>query len=174
MPIHKQQFDPIALIGENIALYYDNSWHYFRVNYLRPLYRSHKIVHDFGSISASSQISEFVQPSDELELKQTEIGQLRLMPLDDIEIDIRTGATDPVSATDGKVTRISRHQGLVDPTWAASEHFYKADRLYYFGVYNPYATSTGQSRVAFWGWKFDVTELEDEPDKKTMCPHGRW
>lgn len=173
MPIHAKEFNPIALIGENLALYIDDSWQYYKVRYLRPLFRSSSIVHDFGSISANGSIDEFVQPKDELKLDEDEIAQLRLKPLDDIELDIRTGATEPVSATDREITRITGHQETVDPTWAATEQFYISDRTYYFGVYNPYATETSMSRVAFWGWLFNVTELEEEPEKKTMCPHGK-
>jgi len=174
MAIHEPEFKPIALVGENIALYKDKKWNYYQVKYIRPLFRSANLVTDFGAVSAESSASNIIQPDDELDLKATEIGQLRCKPLDDFEFDIRTGATDPVAATNDVVTRISKHLAEVDPTWAMTEHFYIADSLYYFGVYNPYPYDLARTRVAWWGFKFDVIKLEEEPEKVTYCPFERW
>jgi len=173
--IHEPEFKPIALVGENIALLKSGrTWKYYRVEYIRPLFRSPNLTTDFGAVSASSSISQIVQPDSQLEIKATEIAQLRCKPLDNFEFDLRRGTTDPVAATDDVVTRISKHLEEVDPTWAMTEHFYIHDDLYYIGVYNPYPYALTQTRVAWWGFKYDVTELEEEPEKKNYCPMERW
>ena len=174
MPIHDLEFKPLVLIGENLALYYDKAWHYFEIKYLRPLFRSANLITDFGAVAAESSAAAIVQPEDQLKIKNLEIAQLRCKPLDDFEFDIRTGATDPVAATDDVVTRISKRLEEIDPTWAMTEQVYKYTNLYYFGIHNPYGWALDRTRIVWWGFKFDVVELEAEPDRVTWCPHERW
>lgn len=174
MPIHNPEFKPIALIDENIALYYSGAWHYFKVKYIRPLFRSANLITDFGVVAAEGSAASILQPDDQLDIKKSEIGQIRCKPLDDFEFDIRTGATDAVAATSDVVTRVSKHLEETDPTWATTEWFYKYTDLYYFGIYNPYPYDIDRTRIAWWGYKFDVDALPEKPERAIYCPMERW
>ena len=176
MPVYEDiKFEPIAKVGENIILVPLESYsldkagrpRYFKVTHIEPL---PAIYHDFGSISASSEVTD--KEISNLYLHDNQLGQYRIYPLDDIVIKVKQPKSSKRYATKNYVSSID---AFTYPDNLREIFIFEDENATYFDVSNPNNYAISKARAKFVGWKFIlepivVTSAEDIPKTYTVVP----
>jgi len=164
------ELKPIALVGENVALFRENRWFYFTVTYIDPLY---PFVKDFGAISAGETLES--QEVSELEVGEGWLGHFRVIPIDDIEITVR----QPKAKTRGVVSstvvsKISKYLVTLGITNLSEIFVWEgtAGKEVFFDIKNPTDYDLAMSRVLFTGYKYALEELKEKPTRFTALMVG--
>lgn len=156
-------FEPVAKPRENIRIVPDNK--YYRVEYVEPIYG---ILISLGSVSAESTGS--LKELTELDLNPLEMGQWRIVLLDDINLIVKQPRATQKGTTKIESTKISPHLMLLDPSLKFTELFTFEDKTRIFiQPENPTKYSVN-ARILVFGWKFLLAELESPPAKYTDIP----
>jgi len=121
-------------------------------------------IKDFGSLSAATWSTE--KEDTNLELSTNELGQLRMMVLDDIRVRLK----NPEPVTKWRTAKTNFHlpqfptepgqEWLKEYLFRLSEFFYWEDTTPRFNLYS--ATAVTVSRVLFTGWKFKMEPITEK------------
>jgi len=153
-------FEPIVKIGENLLILPEQKYGYYTVTAIEPL---PVIIHDFGSVSSESESKDINVSA--LQLNEGEVGQWRLVPLDDIEVEVKQPLANTRSVTKEVTSKINAFSVAFDPTLKHTEFFTIKDEKVYFKITNPTKSDITRARVAFFGWKLKVKKLPAKPAK---------
>ena len=149
-------FEPLAKPEENILLLPDEI--FFKVVDVEPI--PSQIV-DFGSINSGSSTEKTTEDmKNYLRLEGDELAQIRIKPLEDVEIEIwqpPTEARYAIANAPGKITIYSKEQH--------TETYIMADKPFKIRVTNPHGYNLSKSRVVFYGYKYKLEKLEYKPEK---------
>ncbi len=172
--IFKKEFEPIALVGENILILPDNRA--FKVVYIEqlPIY-----VKDFGPIAAGSEIvtGEAGVPDlvkGFLEMPKNELAQIRFKLLDDIEVRVFQPRRAGRFTTNAVQFVIDKRIEEIDPTLKLTEIFQFEDRSLAFIIRNPTNYNLSSSRILFMGYRYVLKELSQIPEKYVAVPVGAY
>jgi len=156
----QKDFVPVALEGQNLKLVPLDK--YVKVKYVEQL--PVQIV-NFGAIAAGATSANNV--ITQTQMQDTEVGQFRIAPLDDVEITVRQ-----LGATTRFVSRLNTYllDGHTDIGSNMSEIFVYKDNAPTFDVRNPGTVNINLSRIIISGFRYVIEELSEVPDKYTAVP----
>lgn len=161
---------PVVQIGENLGIWSDSKWLYFKTDYIEPVPRSSQSVVNFGALAAAATIGKALVQI--LRLESLQLLHLRFEPLDDVELVLweKGGAQRFINRS--FTARISLLTCLRDPYLATTTFFVLGrDKDPFIEVFNPSITyARAQSRAIFWGYRYILQELKTEPAVYTRIP----
>lgn len=169
--IHKREFEPIVRIEEAVRLVAERDI-YARVVYIEPI---QPLIIDLGPIGAATPTLWPAPGSSrelsELELGESEFGQWRIAPLDDILLEVRLPAA---------IARFVRRAGAtpVSRLSISRDQFTEIFTLRRLAVptvvpYNPNFYPLDMARILVAGYRYVFEHLESAPEKYTTIPiHG--
>lgn len=158
-------FEPIAKVGEYLAVYPTDKYGYYKINYICQL---PEIVKDFGSLNATSSTGDI--KVTELYMDDGFIGQWRIIPLDDIIIEAKQPLAKSLWTTRNKTASISLRSLKTNFMSGVLEVFIFEDEEFYLNITNPTNYTQPKNRVLFTGFKYSISKLEAPPEKFTTIP----
>ena len=162
-------FEPVVKPRENVRLVPPperDTREYFQVQYIEPVY---VYIHNFGTLAAG-QKTNITEISD-LDLYENELGQWRLLLLDDVEVTVRQPRGVERGTTKVVSTKVTPHLILIDRSLKSTEIYTFEDKYrVYLVVENP-TNYTITPRILFFGWKFRLKPIP-KPAKWTDIPIG--
>lgn len=149
---------PVCLVGENIGVWTQADYWFFKVLHIEALPASRTMQQDIGAVTSatSSNITEIT-------VARAQDGNLlhvRAAPLDPVELTVyqqrATGRHTAFSATGV----ISVSTGNRDPHYASSTYFILGkEKSIWVQVANNTGYNLAQSRVRFWGFRYVIDPL---------------
>jgi len=163
MPPYVQQLEPLVLPEQNIGLWEGIEWKYFKVLRLLPLYPGE--VYNFGKLAAGAS-TDWVALKNLLEIGKNEVAQFRILPVDDVSISLRIPpAGAQIAHTKNRIYNITRYSVGMNPQLNLTEFFSYEDNYPHAQCTNPTAYEQNLNRIRLEGFRFQVEELEEEPEK---------
>ena len=166
---------PVVKIKENLSVMTGGDWSHYRVDYIEPLPRSAPLVVDLvalsGNVTIAANGSITKQLIQFLRLNDKEITHFRFEPIDDIEVILWEQSATARYATNFVQARASKFTATRDP-WLATTTFFVIgkDRDVNIEARNPNPVAWPQARVAFWGYRYIVSDLKSVPAVTTYIP----
>lgn len=160
------EFLPIVRKGENLELIKSDTGAvvgYYTVNYIEQLPEK---IHDFNSIA--TEASDEDQEVNDLYMKDLQLAQYRIIPLEDVEITISQPKSKKRFATKSYVHKITIRTNQIAPHQTSLYVF--EDEKIFFTVKNPTKYTTPMNRILYYGWRFCLTELTEPPPVYTTIP----
>ena len=157
-------FDPVAKPRENVRLVPKNE--FYSVEYVEPVYG---LLIDFGTIDADKEGSLY--EVEELDLEDNQLGQFRIMLLDDFDLLVKQPRAAERGTTKTQSTRITPYLAMNDPTLKFTEFFVFGDsnRIYLQPI-NTGRQYSVYARAFIFGWKLGLKRLTETPMKYTDIP----
>lgn len=148
--------EPVALIGHNVCVRYENDSYYRRVIWFEPIPPFQFL--DIGAVAANTVSAK--TNANNLSMWRNEIAQIRWYPLDTAQIRLY------LPAADGR-SNLRNIQAPVDPTITTrdpdlhlTEIFIWEDRVPAFEAINYTADALAQVRLVGMGFRYVTEELE--------------
>lgn len=167
---------PVAQIKENLAIWTQNAWAHYRIEYTEPMPRSTPLIAEMVTLSgatflaAGGTIARRVVAILQLNLEQ--FLHLRWEPLDNVEGVLWEQATQGRFVSRGGQARVDRNTKTYDPYLASTTFWILGnDRDMNLEVRNPMSYATPVARFAFWGFRYTLTDLTtgmSDVDKKLL------
>jgi len=158
-----EPFEPIAQIDQFVKLIPQEE--YYVVKWIEPL---PDIIRDFGAIGAEG-VKEDVEV-DELYLEEKRLGQYRIIPLDDITIEVKQPKAGIRYATKKVIAIISFRTVLANPAGNIREIYVWENGKIFFTVKNPRKYDIAMSRVMFLGYQYMLEPVVEVPKVYTVVP----
>lgn len=166
---------PIAQIEENLTIWTEQKWKWFKVNFIEPIPRSTPYVFNFCTaaapvIAANTTVQRQVLAI--LQMQQDELFHIRFCPIDDVECRIFELAAAARFSTRGGHARVSLFTQLFDPYLASTTFFVIGgeNKDAQVECINTQPVAIGAARVAFWGYRYLVEELKSKPSASRYLP----
>jgi len=160
------EFLPVVRKGENLELINSDTGKvvgYYHVNYIEQLPEK---IHDFDSIA--TEASDEDQEVTDLYMKDKQLAQYRIIPLEDIEITISQPKSKKRFATKSYIHKITARTNQIAPHLTSL--FVFEDEKIFFTVKNPTKYTRPMNRILYYGWRFCVTKLPTAPPVFTTIP----
>jgi hypothetical protein len=123
------------------------------IEYIEPIVPGSAMVQDFGPIAAGATLANAIVGI--LRLDDNNLLQVRWRPLDDVEGVLWLQRGQAKFTIKYVTSRVTLFTGASDPAWATTQFWVLGkDRDPYVEVRNNTAYSYGQSRFAFWGYRY--------------------
>ena len=154
---------PIAKVGENIAVWRDNAYVPYKIQWYEGIPQSSPFVVDMVAISGATNIPAGGQTQKSitvtLQMYPDELLHLRWEPIDDVEGLLWELNNQARYATKGAQGRTSPFTWRRDP-WLSTTTFWilGQNRDPSIGAFNPWAIAQPTARFAFWGYRYILTE----------------
>jgi hypothetical protein len=155
---------PVAKVGENLAVWRDQSYYPYKIEWMEGIPRSSPFVIDMVATSGAVTIPAGGQTqksiSTVLQMYPDELLHLRWEPIDDVEGLLWELNNQARNATKGGQARTGPFTSLRDP-WLATTTFWilGQNRDCSIGAFNPWAIAQPTARFAFWGFRYILREL---------------
>ena len=120
-------------------------------------------VKDFGSISAGGKLQQ--QELDFLELEKGFLAQIRVLPIDDVNIYIRPTQQTMRGALKKVVFYIPKWIADNEEYHELAEIWQREDHSYYADIEDATGSGVSTSRVLFVGWLYKVKKIEEAEAK---------
>jgi hypothetical protein len=161
---------PIAKIGENLAIYKDNTWIAYKIQWFEGIPQSSPFVVDFVLASGVLNIPPGGQTNKAasvvLSMTENEMLHLRWEPIDDVEGMLWELNESSRYTTMGAQARTSPFTSRRDP-WLATTTFFvlgqNISNTAVIGAFNPWAIAQPTARFAFWGFRYVLTPMGVDP-----------
>lgn len=150
---------PWGKIGERLLVKRVQKFVLYLINYVEQIPLANPIVRDFGSIAANTT-SAGVSLQTPLEMDGAEIAQWRIKLLDDLVLQINQPQNLPRFLAKNARSRITKWGQMFDPFDAMSEIAVFQDEYPYVDVINPTDYTQVTTRVAFYGFRYRLSELQ--------------
>lgn len=156
MPAYDPPLQPVALTDQILNLQPDDGFR--RVDSVEPMAQVGPV--DFGSAAAGGTATDSSGSSEievtELEMTQHQVGQFRIVPISDVEIELRQDGRQ-----EQRMTNANTASQWTPHTPANLREFYVwTDDVPYLVVTNPNTYAMDATRVAFHGFKYNLTAEE--------------
>lgn len=162
--LYDPEFSPILEVGHTVILKGSDfkaageSYRCVAIDAL-PQY-----IKDWGSLTAATWDTD--NQDTNLELDSSELGQLRMMVLDDLRVRLKNPAPVTKWRTAKTTFYLPQFPVTADEDWMknyffrASEFFYWEDTTPRFDLYS--ATTVTVARVLYTGWKFKLEPITEK------------
>ncbi len=149
--------EPIAMIGDNVALYKGNSWFYFKVTMYEPIPWFQFL--NLGAVAANTTNAPV--NATNLDMFDNEFGQFRWFPIDNAQI-LRRHPNITISAL--KTLQVPVDMNIVDrdPCLHLTEFCTYQDQRPQFQAINGANIALTQCRLIGGGWRFSIDSIEDK------------
>ena len=163
-PLISTTFPRHTRIKQNLAVWSQQSWQYFNVDYIEGIMPSSPTVIDRGAAVANATIA--AAEIALLDVDVNELMQIRWAPLDDVEGVLWLTRSQAKGATRGVHSRTSKGLSAFDPLYETTEfNILGRDRNAFIEVRNLGDYGLAQARFVFWGWKYILTPLKNVDDQ---------
>lgn len=153
-------FPPMADVGKAVMVWSQGAWYPFRVLRRTALPRSTPMRNDFGAINANANAAKTSIAN--FQLYNNQLAQFRCQPIDPVEIELYQLAGNPQWTVRSVLARVDRLTEARDPYMESSEHaFIGFNGSPAYTIYNTQGFNLAQSVVEFWGYRFDVEQLQN-------------
>ena len=165
--LHKKEFEPIVRPKDYVAILTPQAkWVYGRVVYVEPI---HPQIKNLGSISAASATSypthRGTEELEEMEVGKNEFAQYRLLPLDDVMLEVYLPAA---------ISRFNLKAGPTKISVRSPEHFAEIfvyeDNVPTIKYYAVLFRDLDNARIMFYGYRFVFEPLTTPPKEFTVIP----
>ncbi|RLF95985.1 hypothetical protein DRN58_10100 [Thermococci archaeon] len=153
--VYAKDFEPVCKVGENIKL---SDGTVAVVEFIEPV---PLITKDFGSLSAGAS-STLTELDTELEVEKNQLLQIRIVPLDDIEVTVKQPRGVGKYSTRYTSSALKLLPKDVFQHSQESEIFIKEEGVIYVEVKNPTEYTLPRSKVAFLGYKYILKKYPPE------------
>lgn len=182
MPIVGNLYDsapisPVAQIKENLAIWTDGKYVGFEILFIEPIPRSGPYTIDLLPIAQVAFVGPFLTINQALipalQVNQSELFHARWVPLDDVEGQLFELANMPRYNPRGGQARTSLLTEVYDPYLATTTFWVlggPGNKDANFGCYNPQAVAQTQARFAFFGYRYQLRQLEVVPPNARYLP----
>lgn len=160
------EFLPVVRKGENLEIIKSDTGEvvgYYHVNYIEQLPEK---IHDFGSIAAATSSED--QEVTDLYMKDGQLAQYRIIPLEDVEVTISQPKAKKRFATKSYIHKITARTNQIAPH--QTQLFVLEDEKIFFTVKNPTKYARPKHRILYHGWRFCLTKLPTPPPVYTTIP----
>lgn len=166
---------PIVKIKENFSVWTMGTWKHFVVDFIEPMPRSSQMVVDLLATSGATTLAANGTISKQLMnillLSSGEFLQLRYEPIDDIECVLWEQASQGRNSTRGTHARVTLTTPMRDPYLATSSFYIIGKDLDpQMEIRNPQGVAISSARVVFWGYRYLISSLQNEPANTTRVP----
>ena len=169
---------PVAKIKENLAIWTSGVWKHYRIEHIEPMPRSAPLVAEMVTLSlattlaAGGTIARRLLPI--LQLNLGEFLHLRWEPLDNVEGVLWEVSGQGRFISRGAQARVDRNTKTYDPYLATTTFWIIGglERDMNLEVRNPMSYATPVARFAFWGYRYNLTDLTvgmSDVDKKALA-----
>lgn len=166
---------PIAKIKENLSIYTAGQWRHYRIAFMEPMPRSDQMMVEMvvasgaTTIAANGTIAKrlvaILQPAE------NEFLHLRFEPIDDMEGVLWEQSSQARFSARSVHARVTRFTWLRDPYLATSTFFILGmNRDINLEVRNPSGVAQPLARFVFWGYRYLLEALPNEPPATTWVP----
>ena len=149
--------EPICMPGENVGIWVNKVYEFYRVLFIEGLMRSNPITIDLGALAAgaATAVIELLL----LEMPRQEFAQFRCEVLDDVEVILYQGRADQRHKLFSRVATYSRFLRQLDPDGHTGEFYGFEDNNAFMQATNNTDYALTQARVTFWGFRYVVEPL---------------
>lgn len=155
---------PVAKIKENLAIWTQNSWGYYRIEYIEGMPRGAPMTRDMvnaagvTTLAANATIAKRVV--DILQLNELEFLHVRWEPVDPVEGLLWERAGQAKFQARSVVARVTRSTKDYDPYLATTTFWVLGrDRDMNLEVRNPLGYAVPAARFSFWGYRYVLEDL---------------
>lgn len=152
--------NPIALVGQKIAVWSAPNWVCFKVIFLEPYPRSRPLVFNLGAIGAGLATQNVPLTALKMSVDPPEMVQARFYPLDDFEVTIKKGGADTRFKSKNLTAQADRFTIQVDPDLHTVEFVILKDEEPNVIGTNPTGYALAQARMALFGFRFILDDLK--------------
>jgi hypothetical protein len=159
-PFSSGALEPVVLVGENIGVWTQQTYKFFKVVFIESVPPSRQLIQDLGAVAdaANSGQTEFT-------VSQAQDGsllQVRLLPLDKVEIEIAQQRATVLHTTDTQTARPGYWAYGLDPNGGMMTHWVLgSEKNMYINAYNVSGYALAQTRVLAWGFRYILNSLPD-------------
>ncbi len=152
--------DPFALVNEKVAIWLKAMWHLYSVHYVEQMPRSQVMVFDQGALAALANTGDQRLLNLDQQTSPPGMAQLRCFPLDDISVEIKLGRAESRFTAANISARVDRFTEITDPCLHTTEIVILQDNSVYVNCTNPTPYATAMSRIAFFGFRYTLNDLQ--------------
>ena len=163
----KHWLEPVAMPGENLRL--DPLNIYVKIRYYEEI---PGFIEDFGALASGN--STAITEVENMEMSENQVGQFRIKPLDDIDIQVYQGRGVGRFAIKNVLCTILPLTEQLSPYYNSTELFVYEDEPPWFQVTNNGTIDLKKTRVLIQGFRFVVETLKEAPTKYTVIPVAGW
>lgn len=153
--------EPRLKVGDYVAVFTQGAMLYHQVLYREGIPRSSPTTINFGAVAANGTVAKALALA--MQMDENQLLQARLTPLDDIEIvpwELQSQGRFALRNIQARVSLFTKEH---DPDLETTEMFVMgSQRDLYLEIRNPTGYALGQSRVAFWGHRYILTNPSKE------------
>lgn len=166
---------PIAKIKQNLSIWSENRWMHHRIDFIEPIPRCTTFTVEMVTFSGATTIAANGTITKRLItfllMNRNELLHLRWEPVDDVEGRLWELAEAARFAPRGGHARVSRFTALRDPYLATTTFWILGpNKDMQLEVLNPNPIALPSARVAFWGFRYMLSVLPNEPSDTTWLP----
>ena len=155
-PNQKEEMEPIAQIGQNVAIYYDH-WMYYKVNFIDPVPWFQAI--NLGALAAlASTPAPVIAPN--LDLNDDEFGQWRWYPLDDAQYRLYVPGATGRYVLKSLTVPVEKSVVNRNPSLSMTEFYTWEDHRPAWTANNG-TIALAQTRIIVGGFRFHGQKIED-------------
>jgi len=167
-PYKSGPIEPIVMPGENVGIWVNKVYEFYKVLYIEGILRSNPLTVDLGALAAGAAtgVTELLF----LEMPRQEFGQFRAEVLDDVEAILYQGRADQRHKLDTRVATYSRFMRQKDPDGHTGEFYGFEDNNAFMQATNNTDYALTQARMVFWGFRYVVEVLKGYDWKMQKLP----
>lgn len=169
-PYKSGPIEPVLLPGEIAGIWIDR-WIFVKLDFFEPLVKSEQLMHDFGALAAGA--SSGTISLTELDVHQYNFAQYRFQVCDDITAELHQGSASARFGNMNRVTRITGYNQIADPCGHMTEFFVYEQNHAHMLVTNETDYALTQSRVVFWGYKYNCSLMPNYSEKSPPPAYTR-
>lgn len=166
---------PIARIKDNLSIFSENHWMHFNIDFMEPVPASTPMTVEMVTASGAAVIAALGTIAKQvvalLQMNQNEMLHLRWEPLDDVEGLLWELAGQARFNPRGAHARVGPMTSMRDPYLATTTFFILGrDKDMNLEVRNPLAVAQSLARFVFFGYRYILKPLAQEPANTTWLP----
>lgn len=136
----------------------------YRVEYVEPLPASVPLRQNLGAVNAGATVQKVLITG--IQLNDNVLLQCRIKPIDDIDLLLFLQQGTAKFWIRNSQATVNLFTQIVDPEWKTTTFFVMGrDKDLYVQVNNVTQYNLVQSRLQVWGWRANVTPLDDDTHK---------
>ena len=154
---------PVAKVGQNMGVWTNNTYRFFRILFIEGLPGSPQLVQDIGAVNANSVSTE--TRITVVDAPEGSIVHCRCAPLDDIEFEVSEIKASKRFVANSQIARVSLFNAAFDPYWALTTMFVLGNmQSIYVTAYNNTDYNEAKSRLKFWGLRYTIDRLDPQTE----------
>jgi hypothetical protein len=156
-PYKSGPMEPVVMPGETVGIWVNKAFSFYQVEFIEGVPPSEPLEETCGALAVGAQSA--VTQLNLLEMPDHEFGQFRMRVIDDVSVILFQGRADQRHKVMNTVATATRYTNVVDPCGHTTEFFVYEDNWAYMQAQNQTDYALGQSRVAFYGYRYVVEPL---------------